>query len=102
MTELSTTFEQKPDTGSAPAAPVAAKSAEAPTLITEQQMVFSTAAAVALPRPKTHRVGDVIHTVAGAALGWLASAAKPPAPRQDPKRHVWLENALMSREMNRL
>ncbi|HET6734879.1 hypothetical protein [Mycobacterium sp.] len=93
MTELSTTFEQKPDTEVAPAAvPVAAKPAEAPTLITEQQVLFSTAAAVALPRPKARR----------GVLGWLMNAAAPPAPRQEPKRYVWLENALMSREMDRL
>lgn len=30
--------------------------------------------------------------------GWLASAAKPVYP----KRHEWLENALLSREMDRL
>jgi hypothetical protein len=93
MTELSTTFEQKPDTGPAPAADaVAVKSAEAPTLITEHQVLFSTAAAVALPRPKTRR----------GVLGWLMNAAAPPVPRQEPKRHLWLENALMSREMDRL
>jgi hypothetical protein len=89
MTELATTFEQTPDTIPVPAAaPVAA---QAPTLITEQQVLFSTAA-VALPRPKTRR----------GVLGWLMNAAAPPALRQEPKRYVWLENALMSREMDRL
>jgi hypothetical protein len=102
MTEFSTTFDQKPDTGPAPAAaPVAAKSEQAPT-ITEQQVLFSTAAAVALPLAKTRRVSGAVYAVAGAVLGWLASAAKPPAPRRYPKRHVWLDNALMSREMDRL
>lgn len=93
MTELSTKFEQTPDTEPVPAAgPVAAKPAEAPTLITEQQVLFSTAAAVSLPGQKTRR----------GVLGWLMNAAAPPAARQEPKRHVWLENALMSREMDRL
>ena len=93
MTELSTIFEQTPETEPVPVvAPVAAKPAEAPTLITEQQVLFSTAAAVALPRPKTR----------GGVLGWLMNAAAPPAPRQEPKRYVWLENAMMSREMDRL
>jgi hypothetical protein len=93
MTELATTFDQTPNTGPAPAAaPVAAKPAEAPTLITEQQVLFATAAAVALPRPKARR----------GVLGWLMNAAAPPAPQQEPKRYVWLETALMSREMDRL
>jgi hypothetical protein len=71
------------------------------TLITEQQVLFSTAAAVALPPARTRRFSDAVHAVASAVGSWVASAAQPPKPVY-PKRHVWLENALMSREMDRL
>jgi len=77
-------------------------STETPALITEQQVLFSTAAAVALPPAKTRRWSDAIHATASAVGSWLASAAKPPTKPVYPKRHVWLETALMSREMDRL
>ena len=96
MTEIATTFET-PDSGPSATA-VTATSAEGQALITEQQVLFSTAAAVALPLAKTRRFSDAVHAVAG----WLASAAKPPARPVYPKRHVWLENSLMTREMDRL
>jgi len=32
----------------------------------------------------------------------FAASEKRPARRHYPKRHVWLDNALMSREMDRL
>lgn len=101
---MTTTFEHKPDPSTGPsAAPVPAKSAEAQTLITEQQVLFSTAAAVALTPAKTRRFSDAVRTVAATVGGWLASAAKPPAPpAYSTRRHDWLENALMSREMDRL
>jgi hypothetical protein len=102
MSELTTKSSQIPDTAASPAPPVSTNSAEAPTLITEQQVLFGSAAAVALPPAKTRRFSDAVHAVAGAVGAWLVSAAKPPAQRRYPKRHVWLENALMSREMDRL
>ena len=71
---------------------------EAHPLITEQQVLFSTAAAVALPPAKTRRWTDAVSAVGS----WLVSAAKPPQKPVYPKRHVWLENSLMSREMDRL
>jgi len=70
-------------------------------LITEQQVLMSTAAAVALPPARTRRWHDTVHAAASAVGSWFASAAKPPKPVY-PKRHVWLENATMSREMDRL
>jgi hypothetical protein len=70
-------------------------------LITEQQVLFSTAAAVALPPARTRRWHDIVHAAASAVGSWFANAAKPPKPVY-PKRHGWLENATMSREMDRL
>jgi hypothetical protein len=76
-------------------------STETPALITEQQVLLSTAAAVALPPAKTRRWYSSVHAAASAVGSWVASAAKPPKPVY-PKRHVWLDNALMAREMDRL
>ena len=76
-------------------------STETPALITEQQVLLSTAAAVALPPARTRRWHDNLHAAASAVGSWFASAAKPPKPVY-PKRHAWLENATMSREMDRL
>jgi hypothetical protein len=77
-------------------------STEAQTLITEQQVLFSSAAAVALPPAKTRRWSYRIQAVSAALGAMFAAAEKPPARRHYPKRHAYLENALMSREMDRL
>ena len=103
MTELVTTSRTKLNTATgASAGPSATKPAEAPALITEQQVLLSTAAAVALPPAKTRRLSDAIHSVAAAVSAVFASSEKLHAQRHYPKRHVWLENSLMSREMDRL
>ena len=77
-------------------------STETPALITEQQVLFSTAAAVVLPPAKTHRWSDAVHAAAFAVGSWIANSAKPSTKPVYPKRHAWLENASMSREMDRL
>jgi len=67
-----------------------------PVLVSEQEVRFSTAAAVP-PRPRTitDRLIEAIRVV-GAAL------RPPPARRHHPQRFSYLERALMSREMDRL
>jgi hypothetical protein len=70
-------------------------------LITEQQVLLSTAAAVAPPPARTRRWSDTISEMTAAIGGWFVSAARAPRPVYG-KRHVWLEKALMSREMDRL
>lgn len=68
-------------------------------VITEQQVAFSTAAAVSLPRTKpNHRV------LAGLRGMFLRpSADAVPAPRHyPPRRHAFLEQAAMAREARRL
>jgi hypothetical protein len=70
--------------------------AQQPVLITEQEVVFGTAATVR-PRsiPITHRMVGVLRAV-GAAL-------RPPPPRPHyARRAYYLEYAAMSREMDRL
>ena len=68
----------------------------APVLITPQEVMFSTAAAIS-PRPASisRRLIDAIRVV-GAALD------RPPARRHYPPRSSWLEDSRMSREMDRL
>ena len=70
----------------------------APVLITEQQVLFATAAAVAAPlaRTSTWFVGAV-HAFADAMRGALA----PPAPRH-PSRVSIFEHSRMAREIDRL
>lgn len=102
MTDMATRFSPKLEESreTSPATSVTS-STETQAVITEQQVLFSTAAAVALPPAKARRFSDAVQAVASAVGCWLASAAQPPKPVY-PKRHVWLENALMSREMDRL
>jgi hypothetical protein len=100
MTDMATTY--RPDLeGSREVTPDV--STETQTLISEQQVLFSTAAAVALPPAQTRRWSDTVHAV-GAALRtmFFAESEKRAARQHYPKRHVWLDNALMSREMDRL
>jgi hypothetical protein len=75
---------------------------ETQALITEQQVLFSTAASVALPPAKTRRWSDTVRVVSGALRAMFAASEKPPARKHYPKRYGYLENALMSREMDRL
>ncbi|HTH89491.1 hypothetical protein [Mycobacterium sp.] len=77
-------------------------STESTALITEQQVLFSTAAAVPLPPTKTRRWSDAVHAVTGALRGVFAATEKSSARKHYPKRHDWLDNALMAREMDRL
>jgi hypothetical protein len=68
----------------------------APVLITQQEVVFSTAAAISPRRPSTsRRLIDSIRVV-GAALH------RPPARRHYPQRFSFLEDSRMAREMDRL
>lgn len=76
-------------------------SAEGTTLVTEQQVLFGTAAAVA-PRPvMVNRWAAAMKSVSG-AVSALFTDSRPPAQRHVPKRYAFLENALMGREMDRL
>jgi hypothetical protein len=67
--------------------------AQPPVLITEQEVVFGTAAAVRPQSiPTTHRM-----------IGVLRAALRPPPPQPHyARRAAYLERAAMSREMDRL
>jgi hypothetical protein len=101
MTEIATTYHRKLEDSTETSPVTPETNSEQQALITEQQVLFSTAAAVALPPAKTRWWSDTIQTV-GAALRAIAASEKPPARRHYPKQHAYLENALMSREMDRL
>jgi hypothetical protein len=101
MNELATTFTPTSKPHASPR-PSPTNPTETATLITEHQVRLSTAAAVALPPAKTRRISDLVEAVAARVLVLFASSGKPPARRHYPKRHDWLENSRMSREMDRL
>jgi hypothetical protein len=103
MTDMATTYSPKlEDSGETSPDTSVTKSTEAQTLITEQQVLFSTAAAVALPPAKPRRWSYRIQAVSAALRAMFAASEKPPARRHYPKRHGYLEDALKSREMDRL
>jgi hypothetical protein len=69
---------------------------DAPVFITQQQVLFSTAAArSSRPASISRRLIDAIRVV-GAAL------YRPPARRHYPQRFSYLEESCMAREMDRL
>jgi hypothetical protein len=77
----------------------------APVLITEQQVLLSTAAAVPLPRSKTtHRLTEVIHVVAVAIRQIFIAPTTDPRPRRHyaMRSDSYLEHSRMAREMYRL
>jgi|SRR5215212_7865382 len=72
---------------------------QAPILITEQEVAFSTAAAVPLPRTKsTRRVMAALRAI------FVSSSrdARPSRRHYPSRRDPFLEHAAMAREMHRL
>lgn len=90
-------IEESRDTSPVTSVPT---STETQALITEQQVLFSTAAA--LPPAKTRLWSDTVQAVKGWLRATFAASEKPPARRHYPTRRAYLENSLMSREMDRL
>jgi len=82
--------------GVAPFAASPAPCASAPVLISDQQVVFSTAAARHAPPHRRRRITTLVATF-GRFLGGLLEP-RPYYPRCEP----YLEAARMSREMDRL
>ena len=102
MTDMATTYRPELDESQETLAAPATSSTGTQALVTEQQVLLSTAAAVALPPAKPRRWNDTVHAVFTAVRAMFAAPEKPAARQHYPKRHVWLDNALMSREMDRL
>ena len=83
--------------------PAPAAVSAVPVLITEKQVLFSTAAAVPV-RPTTMHWWSEATGVALAVIHrmWLTPRANGPQPRQHyPKRYAFLEYSCMAREMDR-
>jgi hypothetical protein len=101
MTDMATTYRPELDENQETLVAPATSSTGTHALITEQQVLFSTAA-VALPPAKTRRWSDTVHAVGTAVRAMFAAPEKPAVRQHYPKRHLWLDSALMSREMDRL
>lgn len=100
MTELLVPFGAPPDDAQQPA------TAEAPTrtpvLITEQQVLFATAAAMPLQPARTSpRWTQAVRAFMAAAFV-KSSGESQPKRRHHPSRHDFLEDSRMAREMMRL
>ena len=96
MTELLAPFGALPDAAKPPAGVQAAP----PVLITEQQVLFATAAAMPLQPSKTSWI-DAVRTFLLAAF--VTSNNDPrPKRRHYPPRSDYLEDSRMAREMTRL
>jgi hypothetical protein len=103
MTDTATTYSPDLENrGDRSPVTEATNTTETQALVTEQQVLFSTAVAVALPPAKTRRWSDTVQAVGTALRVRFAASEKPPARRHYSKRYAWLDNALMSREMDRL
>jgi hypothetical protein len=79
--------------------PVTEEVTQTPVLITEQEVVFSTAAAV-LVRPAKTRRGSIA-VLRGIFVDSTANAERP-RRHYPPRRDSFLEHATMAREMHRL
>ena len=101
MIDLTTTVRPPFGPTAEPSPVSVAPSTGGTTLITEQQVLFSTAAAVALPRAKPSRWAMAIKSVSS-VMSALFTDSRPPAQHYQARRYAYLENALMSREMDRL
>jgi hypothetical protein len=100
MTDLLAPFGVSPHAAKAPAAVVAPP--RTPDLITEQLVLFATAAAVPLQRARTSR--RWIGAIGAFLTASFASAGNESQPkrRHYPPRCDFLEDSCMAREMTRL
>ncbi len=89
------TTEQTPKAGIEPAQTVE-QPTETAALITEQQVLFASAAVLAPARR------DVGHGLASAVRAMFARPETRQIPKHYPQRFAYLENSAMSREMDRL
>ncbi|MFN6550017.1 hypothetical protein ACP6C7_01480 [Mycolicibacterium septicum] len=88
------------DKREAPQQTASGRHSHEPVLITEQQVLFSTAAAAG-SRGNHNVIAMVSHAMSSVATRWHASTERRHA-RYYPSRCSYLENSLMAREMERL
>jgi len=89
---------QTPNSESAPAQAVE-QSTDTAALITEQQVLFNSAAALS-PAPARHR--NVAAELSSKVRAMFTRPEKSHVPNHYPQRFAYLEGAAMSREMDRL
>jgi hypothetical protein len=102
MTTLDTeagTKSQPSKIESAPA-PTVEQTADTTALITEQQVLFGSAAALA--PAKTRRWSNPAYGIAAAVHAMFTRPERPRAQRHYPSRYGYLEKAAMSRALDRL
>jgi hypothetical protein len=101
MTELLAPFGAPPEAIEQPA-DVADAAPRTPVLITEQQVLFATAAALPLQPAKTSRRWTELMRAIGASVraAFVTSSDEaPPARRHYPAGNEYLEDSRMAREM---
>jgi hypothetical protein len=106
MTDIATTYHRKPE-DSRETSPVASetKSTGQQVLITEQQVLFATAAALPLRQAKTRRRWtEAVRAIAASLRVAFATSDDEARPkrRQYPPRTDFLHDSRMAREMMRL
>jgi hypothetical protein len=104
MSELLTSFDVAPEVVEQPA-DIAEVAPRTPVLITEQQVLFATAAALPLQPAKTSRRWTEVMRAIGASVraAFVTSSDEArPARRHYPARNEYLEDSRMAREMLRL
>lgn len=104
MTEMLTPLGATPERGDV-AVEAADTATRTPVLITEQQVLFGTAAAVPVrPAKAGHWWVEGLRIVGARVQAMFATSTVDarPSRRHYPPRNHWLERSCMSREMHRL
>jgi hypothetical protein len=106
MTDIATTYHRKPEDSREPS-PVTSetKSTGQQVLITEQQVLFGTAAALPLRQAKaSRRWTEAVRAIAASLRAAFATSSDEARPkrRQYPPRTDFLHDSRMAREMMRL
>jgi hypothetical protein len=99
-----TTAPELPDTFVPDVADTPAVDKSPPILITEQQVAFSTAAALPVrPATRPRWIEQISAVLAALERMLVASPTESAAPRRNyPRRYGFLEHSCMAREMDRL
>lgn len=103
-TEPGTTEAQSAQTTKPESAPQKAVegSADTAALITEQQVLFASAAALAPSPVKQGRIGHAAHEFTCAVRAMFTRPERSRARKHYPQRFSYLEGSALSREMDRL
>ena len=104
MTELLAPFAVAPEVAEQPA-DIAEASPHTPVLITEQQVLFATAAALPLQPAKTsRRWTEVVRAIGVSVRAAVVTSSEEARPKRQhyPARNDYLDDSRMAREMLRL